>query len=535
MYLIYFNVEIFLGFSILNLILLPLFLKIKKKNKTDLLFNLFIVCKNIIILILFFTLILLLNNFFLIYSFHGYNYFTNVFINVFKFIMLVSLFIMLLMVNIVEINKVKFYFPYGIYEFFILVLFNIFGLFFFLSAENFLMVYLGIELHSLTLSILFGLRYFTKFSTESALKYFIISSFSSSIFLFGVSFFYGLFGFVDLENIILLNFFDNFNMFSSGFFIYDYYLSNSIVFSLLFIIISILIKLGSAPFHMWAIDVYDGAPNFITLYAMIIPKIAYIGFFIKMFFYFQSLSFLFFFLFKYCGFLSLLFGTFGALIQTKIKRILAYSAVANFGYILLCLSTGQLDGVIACLLFLITYVIVTCNIFFILFTLISITDSSELKTIFQLKSLLYSGKRHISFLLAILFFTLSSIPPSNIFISKYFLLYSIIQDFSFYSIILTSFIFLSNVVGCFYYIRIIRLIFFNYSSSYVSSIPYIKLNFLKNFLISMLTVLNIFFFFYPQLLLDFFDYIFLCEINLVYFFNIINIGNIFPLCNIITL
>ncbi len=522
MYLLFLNVEIFLGFSILNVILLPLFFKILKNNVNKYMFDLFFICKNLIIFIILFAILILFNNYIYIYSFYGFNYFTNTYVNFFKLLVLLSVFFILLTLHTVKLEKINMFFPYGIYEFFILILFNILGLFCFMSAENFLLIYLGMELHSLTLSILFSLRYYNKYSTESALKYFIISSFSSSLFLLGVSFLYGIFGVINLENILYLNFVNNFHFFTTN--MYNIYLTNAAIVALLLILIAVLIKLGTAPFHMWTIDVYEGAPNFITLYALVVPKIAYIGFFIKMLFYFQNFSFLFFYLFKYCGLLSLIFGTLGALIQTKIKRILSYSAIANFGYILLSLSTGQLDGIIACFLFLITYIIVTCNIFFILFILVSIDDNSEIKTIFQLKSLFYSGKTFVAFLLTLLLFTLSSIPPSNIFISKYLLLYSIIEDFSYSSFIIIGFILFSNILGCFYYIRMIRLIFFGAINTHMISVFYINVNFLKYILISSFSLLNVFLFFYPQLMIDFFDFFVLYENNIyMSFHNLIEI------------
>jgi NADH-quinone oxidoreductase subunit N len=498
------NVEIFLSISILFVIFLPLFLKGLKNNSQNYEFNLFFICKNLVLLILGFSILILLNSFFITYSFYGSSYGTNAIINLFKLLILFSVFFMILSLNCANLEKIKLMFPYGIYEFFILILFNILGLFCFLSAENFLFIYLGMELHSLTLSILFSLRYYTKYSTEAALKYFIVSSFSSSLFLFGVSFLYAIYGVIDLESILYLNFVGNSTF---DFFDYSDYLSNAIIVSLSFIIISILIKMGSAPFHMWTIDVYEGAPNFITLYALVVPKIAYIGFFIKILFYFQNFSFLFFFLFKYSGLLSLVCGTFGALIQTKIKRIISYSAVANFGYILLALSTGTNDGIIAALLFLVTYIIVICSIFFILFTLVSEENYSELKTIFQLKTLVHSGKKYVAFLLVLLLFTLSSIPPFNIFISKYLLLYSVIEDFSFSSLIVILFFLLANILSCFYYIRLIRLIFFSSVDAQIDSVPYINVSFLLYFLISFFCMLSVFIFFYPQLLLDFFEFI----------------------------
>jgi NADH-quinone oxidoreductase subunit N len=512
--LLFFNIEIFLAFSIISVLVLPIFLKSYKKEKSNYVYDLMYICKSFILFVLLISILNLVNVFYIMYFFYGYNYFTNSYINFFKLLILLSTFFIVSSLNTVKLEKIKYFFPYGVYEFFILVLFNILGLFCFLSAENFLLIYLGMELHSLTLSVLFSLRYFSKYSAEAALKYFIISSFSSTLFLFGVSFLYGVFGVIHLESFLYLTCMD-YN--SYGF--YDLfgdnsYLKNPAIISVSLIIVSILIKLGSAPFHMWTVDVYEGAPTYITLYALVVPKIAYIGFFLKMLFYFQNFGFLFFFLFKYCGVFSLIFGTLGAIIQTKIKRIISYSAIANFGYILLSLSTGQIDGIIASVIFLITYIVVTCNIFFILSTLVSVKDNSELKSIFQLRSLVYSGKAHIAFLFSILLFTLSSIPPANIFISKYLLLFSIIEDFSYLSWLIIIMIIISNVLSCFYYIRMIRLIFFGSFENNLTVCVYVNREYYIYFLISLFSIFNLFLFFYPQLILDFLDFLFIYEDNI---------------------
>lgn len=504
MYLIFFNIEFFLAISILVFILLLVFLEatsvkfVLKRHTIDL----FVVCKHFVLFCLVSSLLLLLNNFYLVYFFYGYSYLANSFINFFKFLLLSSAAFIILSLQSQKIQAARTWFPYGIHEFFLLVLFNVLGLCFFLSAENFLLIYLGLELHSLTLAILFSLRYFSKYSTEAALKYFIVGSFTTSLFLFGVGFLYGLFGTIHLESLSYLCYFG-----LSDFLSTDEYLLNSICFALGLIIVAFLIKLGIAPFHMWTLDVYEGAPMLVTLYALVVPKIAYIGFLVKLFFYFSSFGFIFFDFFKYGGILSLMLGTVGAMVQTKIKRILAYSAISNFGYILLSLSFGNFDGVLACLLFLVVYVCVTCNIFFILILLISYKDNLEIKSIFQLRGLINSGQSYLAFLFALLLFTLASIPPSNIFIAKYLLLYSIIEEFSTISVMILLFIVLSNIFSCFYYIRMIRLIFFKEINLFLYSVPYVRLSFFSCLILSVFSLFNLFLFLYPQALFDFLELI----------------------------
>jgi NADH-quinone oxidoreductase subunit N len=491
------NIEVFLGFSIIVFSLLIFFLDNFRNNQFV---NLLNVYKHFILFIVFCSLLMVLNNSNIEYFFYGESYLSNRLINFFKVLVLLVLICMLLFLNYKNTQQIKFFIPYNIYEFFNLILLNIVGLFCFISAENFLLAYLGIELHSLSLSLLFASRYFTKYSTEAALKYFIISSFSSSLFLFGISFLYGIFGTIDFQNIFYLVFLSS-----------NLFLSNIVItVAFILIIVSVLIKLGAAPFHMWSIDVYEGSPSFVTLYALTIPKIIYVGFFIKILFYFDYLNNFYniqtlFLLFKYCGITSVIVGTIGALIETKVKRILAYSAIANFGYILLLLSVG-IKGVLISLVFLVSYIIVTCNIFFILLTLISALDYSEITSIFEFKNLYNSGRKMIAFLLCISWFNLAGIPPMNIFISKFFLLYGIIREMHLNFYLLIFFIILSTIFSCFYYIRIIRLLFFMPINSKFYSIPFIKMTDTCNFIIAIFSILNLFLFFFPQLIFDFLEY-----------------------------
>lgn len=494
----FFNLfETYLAFSILFFIIFFFFLK--KINLNLINTNLFQINKYLTILILLFSLLNILNIFkFNIYGF-GFNYISMPIINFFKILILITTIFILLTVND-NLNKrnLNYFFPYGNYEFYFLILLNILGLCCFLSLENFLLIYLSIELHSLVLCILFGLRYNNKYSIESALKYFIVSSFSTILFLLGVGFIYSFYGTIDINILSIIMSFS-----FETILIYNY---NIIIIAFALVIISILIKLGAAPFHMWSIDVYEGAPTFITLYALTVPKIAYIGFFFKVFLYFPNMNFLFIFLFKFSGLFSILIGTIGALIETKLKRILAYSAIANFGYILLCISFGEIENLIACLFYLLTYIIVTCNIFFIIFVLVNFENYIELKSIFDLKLLYFSGNKILSFLLCFLLFTLCSLPPSNIFFSKYLVLYSILEDINKTSILFIILIIFSSILGCFNYVRMIRLIFFNINEKKFS-ILFIKNSYLVYFIISLLSILNVLILFDSQFLLNFFEYI----------------------------
>lgn len=509
MSLLFINCEIFLSIALLNLIVAPLFLTSKRYYSGDFVLNLFEICKQYMLFVMFFSFVILVQYCDISYNFYGYGFFINDITNFLKILIVSCLFFMLLSVDTSKIEKMKMVFPYGLFEVFPLLLFNVFGILCFLSAENFLTLYISLELQSLALALLFAVKYFSKYSSEAALKYYIVSSFSTSVLLLAFGFLYGIFGVIHLESVLYLISFDGSNNYASGFFEADSLVYYAVLISLILVLIAFSIKLGTAPFHMWTLDVYEGAPLFVTLYALVLPKITYVGFLIKLVFYFSSFGFVFFNFFFYSGLLSIIVGTLGAVMQTKIKRLLAYSAISNFGYVMFGLSTGSFDGFLAAIIFLITYILITCSIFFILFSLVSAKDGSKIKSIFQLQTITASGKPLISFFLSLHFFAIASIPPFNIFIAKYYLLYSLIENFSSIAFFSVIFILLFSVISCFYYMRIVRLLFFRNLNSSQPVVLYKKPSFGINFMISLTTFLNLFLFFYPEILFDILEFFFL--------------------------
>ena len=160
-------------------------------------------------------------------------------------------------------------------------MFNLIGILAFLSSQTFLTTYITLELQSLTLALLFGFNFTSKYSSESGLKYFIISSFSTALLLLGFGCLYGLYGVINFENLFYLIISD-LNFFNS-----DIHMLTQIeyifaLFALVAICLAFLIKLGVAPFHMWTLDVYEGAPTLITLYALIIPIVSVLGIFLSL-------------------------------------------------------------------------------------------------------------------------------------------------------------------------------------------------------------------------------------------------------------
>lgn len=516
MFLLFFSLEFFLSNCLLLLIIFPLFFKVSLlyKSKTKNL-NLLNICKHFVLFIILFSIIFIYYNLNISFYFYSFSFFIQSFTNYFKLLILLIFFIFVLNVNILKHEKIQNkFFPYNIFEFFSFILFNLLGILCFLNAENLLSAYICLELQSLTLALLFALKYYSRYSTEAGLKFFIFSSLSTAILLLSFGLLYGFFGVIHFENfLILLN-----NNIILSFFLIN---NDNVILNLDYVyliiafclfIIAFFIKIGVVPFHMWSIDAYEGAPMFITLYSLIIPKIAYISFLIKIIFYCINLNYIFFFFFFFGGIFSIIIGSLFAVVQTKLKRLFSYSAVANFGYLLLSLSFGTLEGFKISFLFLFIYIVITFSIFLILLNSISVLTNSKIKHISELNSLFLSGRYTLALLLTSFLFTIASIPPFNMFFVKFFLLNIILEYNSLFSFLIAFFIIIFSVISCFYYIRMIRFMFFKNLKSFSTFIPYNNISSSTSFTLSFFSILNISYIFYPSIFLNLIDFFILNSI-----------------------
>jgi len=311
MFLIFFSLEFFLSNCLLLLITLPLFFKTSLLYKSKIKnLNLLNICKHFVLFVILFSIIFVFYNLNISFYFYNFSFFIQSFTNYFKVLILLVSFVFVLNINILKQENIQNkFFPYKIFEFFSFILFNLLGIFCFLNAENLLSAYICLELQSLTLSILFALKYYSKYSTEAGLKFFIFSSLSTAILLLSFGLLYGFFGVIHFENFLILL---NNNIILSFFLINNniiYFNLDSLFLIIAFclFIIAFFIKLGVVPFHMWSIDAYEGAPMFITLYSLVIPKIAYISFLIKIIFYCINLNYIFFFFFFFLVFFLIFF------------------------------------------------------------------------------------------------------------------------------------------------------------------------------------------------------------------------------------
>lgn len=395
--------------------------------------------------ILLFTLILIF--LFPYYNIISWNFFffSNFYILCSKIILLItSLF--WIWFSSFYINEEKLNSP----EYWILILFSIIAFLFILQSYDLLSIYLSIEFQSLSFYVLASFKRTSEFSTEAGLKYFILGAFSSAFLLFGSSLLYGFTGLTNLED---------FNTFFTGFVYTDKSLLSGTFIGLLFLTSSLFFKLSVAPFHMWSPDVYEGSPTSVTSFFSIFPKLVIITLLLKVFFFsFYDLIFIWKSFFLLSIFLSLFIGSLGALIQKKWKRFLAYSSINHIGFILMGFLLGESVSVTNILLYLIIYIITTFAIFaflmsFRFYYVFKYSQARYLQDVISLAKL----NPLLAISLSIILFSMAGIPPLAGFFAKVFMLITGVQC-EVYSLLIVAVILSS--VSCFYYIRLIQLMYF---------------------------------------------------------------------------
>jgi proton-translocating NADH-quinone oxidoreductase chain N len=341
------------------------------------------------------------------------------------------------------------------FEFPVLIILTILGTLLLISSYDLISMYLAIELQSFCSYILSSFKRNSEFSAESGLKYFILGAFSSGFLLFGCSLIYGFTGATNYELISLLLVNSDYNS-----------LDNSgIIVGIVFILVSFLFKLSAAPFHLWSPDVYEGSPTSVTAFFAIVPKLGLLVFFFRLFFdsfyvFLPSLQYL----LIICSITSMLIGSFGAIWQIKIKRLLAFSAISHVGYMLIALCSCSIESIYAVIFYAIIYIFMSISSFCLL---ISIRKNSDLKKIKYIEDLTLVSKVNpfIGICFAITFFSIAGVPPFAGFFSKMFLFFSAISQ----SLYLLTFVgILTSVVSCFYYLRIIQITYFEQTSIWIS-------------------------------------------------------------------
>ncbi len=329
-------------------------------------------------------------------------------------------------------------------EFFLLGLFAVLGMMLMISSASFLTLYLGLELLALSLYAMVALEYHSARASEAAMKYFVLGAVASGILLYGMSIMYGLTGTLNIYEIQarLLEAGD------AG--------RTGVAFAMVFILVGVAFKLGAVPFHMWVPDVYDGAPTAVTNFIGSAPKIAAFAMVVRLVIegmgslHEQWLQ-----IFLVLAVLSLLIGNVLAIPQTNIKRMLAYSTIAHIGFIVLGVLVGTADGYSAALFYTLVYALMSMGGFGVLLMLRR--EGQEIELINDLKGL---NDRHpwLAFMMMLLMISMIGIPGTVGFVAKLWVLEALIHE-GFIS--LAVFAVVMSVIGAYYYLRVIKTLYFD--------------------------------------------------------------------------
>ena len=381
-------------------------------------------------------------------------YDTSIFSSLFK-IFLVSLLIIIFHFSYSYLMTYKKYKS----EYFMIMIFALLGMMIMVSANHLLILYLGIELLSLSLYTIIAYNRESVFSAEAAIKYYILGAMSSGFLLFGISLMYGLTGsllYDDISNVI-----SQINI------PYDSYSTSYIglIFSLTFILISIAFKFGAAPFHMWIPDVYQGSMTPTTLMLSTLPKVAIFlillkltnSIFVELQIYWSDMVLI-------LAVISILIGSVVAIVQTNIKRLLAYSTIANVGFILLGIYTGPEYGFNAAMFYMLTYTLFTTAIFGLLCEIKH--GIKPVEAITDLSGLNYKYPVSAAVILVIML-SMIGIPPFLGFYAKFYIIQSLILTKNIY---ISIFAVIMTVIGSFYYLRVIKVIYFDKLDDKINSI-----------------------------------------------------------------
>jgi NADH-quinone oxidoreductase subunit N len=460
--------EIFLTLSIFSILMIGVFIK----NSFNLIFNL----SSLIILL---TIAIILNGSNNVEKIFLESFTRDAFSNFFKILILVSsLFVLNSSKNFIQDNKLsKFEYP-------IIILLSILGMFFMVSSNDIILFYLGLELQSLSLYILASIDRDNLKSSESGIKYFVLSALSSGLLLYGCSLLYGFTGSTNFD--LIANEMGKEN--------------TGAVFAMVFILVGLAFKVSAVPFHMWTPDVYEGAPTSITSYFAVVPKVAGLAVLIKfMLIPFSKILMEWQTIIIFISIASMILGGVAAIGQKNIKRLLAYSSIGHIGYALAGVATGVISGYESAVVYIAIYVVMNIGAFSCLYLLKK--DGEYKENISDLSGI---SRKHpilaISFL--IILFSLAGIPPLGGFFAKFYVFTAVVEQ-KMYALAIIGL--LTTVISAFYYLKIIKTIYFDDS---VISFDVAKNKFAQ-FSIFISCSILLTFFLYPSFLNNVVDTLFL--------------------------
>lgn len=326
-------------------------------------------------------------------------------------------------------------------EYYVLLLFALSGAMIMVSGADLLIIYVGIELQALSIYVLVGFLTRNARSNEAALKYVILGAFSSGFMLFGLSLFYGLTGTTQLDVIAIELAAPDTN-------------DPMLVLATLFLIVGLLFKLGVVPFHMWLPDVYEGAPSPVTAFMSTVGKVAGFAVILRLFLHsLPDLTPIWFTSVVIVAVLTMALGSLAALVQTNIKRMLAYSSIAHGGFLLLGLLAGGPKGLASVMLYLLVFTVMNLGMFAVIVLLNRGADRGE-----PIQDFAGLAKTHPGVALIALVFLLSlaGIPPTGGFFAKFYVLMALINAGQ---VALAVIAVLFSAVSAWFYLRIIMLMY----------------------------------------------------------------------------
>ena len=450
--------EIFISLTLMFLLLVGVY----KKNSSNLIYNL-------TILSLFFLLALILNLSYIEESFIFDQSFKIDNLSTFMKILTVisAIFVMLTSSKYLKLTKIfKIEYP-------VLILSSILGMMVMISSNDLIVFYMGLELQSLSLYVLASFNRDNLLSTEAGLKYFVLSALSSGLLLYGCSLIYGFSGSTNFNEISI-------NIFSTQY---------GLTFGIVFILVGLAFKISAVPFHMWAPDVYQGSPTSVTMFFAILPKIAALTVIIRFLYVpFVNMIDQWQMIVIFLSIASMIFGAVAAIGQKNLKRLVAYSSIGHMGYALAGLTTGTNEGIQSSIIYISIYLVMNLALFSCMFMMRR--NENYFENIDDLSGL---SKNHpiLSFSMLIILFSLAGIPPLAGFFAKFYIFKAVIEQSMYFLAIVGL---LSTVIAAFYYLRIIKIIYFDPEKEKYDTDHHIGLKF--SLLLSTLFILI--YFIYPN-------------------------------------
>ncbi len=328
-------------------------------------------------------------------------------------------------------------------EFYALVLFAVVGMMIMVSGQNLLTLYVGLELLSLSLYALVALDRDNANATEAAMKYFVLGALASGMLLYGMSMIYGMTGSLNIAEI-------NTALMAGA------KIHSVLILGLVFIVSGLAFKLGAVPFQMWVPDVYEGSPTAVTMLISSVPKLAAFAFVIRLLV--QALPTLavdWQQMLMIMAVLSIVIGNITAIAQTNLKRMLAYSTISHIGFLLYGLMSATINGFIFAMFYAVSYVLMTLAGFGII--LLLSRKGFEADKLDDLKGLNQRSPWH-AFLMLIVMFSMAGVPPTLGFYAKFSVLQAALAAGYLWLVV---FAVLMAVIGAFYYLRVIKLMYFD--------------------------------------------------------------------------